>query len=248
MHRTSELYPERRPKSQSHNVGFSLVELMVVVGIMLALASLLFAGLASARRRGALSVDLSHMKQIGLAATLYLGDHGEPPLSTYLLTKSGYLDEPTLESSLDKEAVGFANAANKEYNKIRSSVRPVQTDYRDSFVDIELLGLVSVYRRNPEGFQSLPGSGWIAAIHQANEDMWDASFLQRGTYHRLLWDSSVQSRRMVPVSYEAGGTSGSSVNTDCWLIDRREGASVIDSAHGRIGMASCRRSHPGGDF
>lgn len=55
--------------------GFTLVELLVVTGIIAVLARLLLPGLSGARRRAAGIACISNQRQIGLSAPLYMSDH-----------------------------------------------------------------------------------------------------------------------------------------------------------------------------
>lgn len=55
--------------------GFTLVELLVVIALVAALASLLLPALAGARAKSARVACLSQLHQLGLGFALYLGDH-----------------------------------------------------------------------------------------------------------------------------------------------------------------------------
>jgi len=56
--------------------GFTLVELLVVIGIIAALISMLLPALAKARAAGQSVKCLSNMRQIGQVLTLFAGEHG----------------------------------------------------------------------------------------------------------------------------------------------------------------------------
>jgi prepilin-type N-terminal cleavage/methylation domain-containing protein len=57
--------------------GFTLIELLVVIAIIAILAAILFPVFAQARESARKTACLSNMKQIGLAITMYIGDHDE---------------------------------------------------------------------------------------------------------------------------------------------------------------------------
>jgi prepilin-type N-terminal cleavage/methylation domain-containing protein/prepilin-type processing-associated H-X9-DG protein len=71
--------------------GFSLVELLVVIGIIALLISILMPTLSQARVNAAATKSLSNLRQIGMGLTMYLNDH-----------KSYYPRHSSLESETTK--------------------------------------------------------------------------------------------------------------------------------------------------
>jgi prepilin-type N-terminal cleavage/methylation domain-containing protein len=64
--------------------GFTLIELMVVIAIIVVLAALLFPVLSAVRQKSRENVCMSNLHQLGIALKAYAADvHGYPPAPTY---------------------------------------------------------------------------------------------------------------------------------------------------------------------
>ncbi|MFC7339366.1 type II secretion system protein [Haloferula chungangensis] len=72
-----------KARNSIHLRGFTLVELMVVVVIILVLGSLAFVATKSVKSRVDQAVCANNMRQIGIALQAYADDHGEYPSTAH---------------------------------------------------------------------------------------------------------------------------------------------------------------------
>lgn len=95
--------------------AFTLVELLVSLGIIAALAGLTFGATVSAKRNAHLSSNVVRLRQIGVALELYAQDHGAMPLrSLQVIADEKYLkDDRLLKSPLETYPEGYANYLDK---------------------------------------------------------------------------------------------------------------------------------------
>jgi prepilin-type N-terminal cleavage/methylation domain-containing protein len=66
--------------------GFTIVELLTVIGILGVLVGLLFPALASARRKAIKTDELNDLRQVGVAWTIYANSNNDAALPGYLAT------------------------------------------------------------------------------------------------------------------------------------------------------------------
>lgn len=98
---------EFRSAAGRHPRGFTLVELLVVILIVVVLAALTFTGVTRMRQGARTATCMSNVKQVGMALLMHAGDNGNklislqpgkdpntgkrPPIWTWQLARGGYL-------------------------------------------------------------------------------------------------------------------------------------------------------------
>ena len=74
----------RRLNGSRARRGFTVVELLAVIGTITVLLGLLLAGLQAARRSGKGTVELNQLRQLHMASTTYTAGNGDRFMPGYL--------------------------------------------------------------------------------------------------------------------------------------------------------------------
>jgi len=91
------------------NKAFTLIEILICIAIVMALAGISAAVYAQATARGKLTVEISQMHQIGLAANLYHEQYDAWPMSPTQLVNGGLTPKDLWLSPRDRYPRGFSN-------------------------------------------------------------------------------------------------------------------------------------------
>jgi prepilin-type N-terminal cleavage/methylation domain-containing protein/prepilin-type processing-associated H-X9-DG protein len=168
---------EGRALVSSRRSGFTLIELIVVIGVIGILAGLLLPALAKARERGRAVKCISNEKQIGLATQLYMDDHD-------------YFPPGRIAGNTQWDLCVGMYAGGKE--------SPFSLEARTALfmcpsVKIRNNGTRLNYSANPNVCKEVKEGGWlvkqseIARVSEVIIAADSAQYTQDGDSHAILW-------------------------------------------------------------
>jgi len=171
--------------------GFTLVELLTVIAVIATLAAILYPALIVARGKGHETQDISNLRTLGIANSLYQEDSG-PTIDTRQLVVYMQIPLTCLISSTDPTPMGYANA----YRQTDGSSDQVTT-YKDSYLPLSAAGS----RMAAQLILASSNPGWLVAFSGSYDKLSLASPaytgvtpILEGMYLRLMMDSSVAVR------------------------------------------------------
>ncbi|MFW5697249.1 MAG: type II secretion system protein [Fimbriimonadaceae bacterium] len=179
------------------NRAFTLIELLIVIAIIAVVAAIIFPVYSQAKKRSTAASDISNLRQIGLAASLYQDEHETVPLAGYdtrTLLKQKRIEVELLRCETDPTDRGWNNhfraVLTRGGRQADWIIKP--TDYFDSHINaldrMSKVHLLDIKETDPE-------SGWLAALTHSKPNRIDpdrSTIFTGGSYHRLLFDGSVQ--------------------------------------------------------
>lgn len=177
-------------RSFKHLQGFTLIEILVGMTIILLLAGILLPALFVARRKGQVGSDITEMHQIGLAESLYHDDYGHFPGGCPDLVKSGNLQNNMCGALSDPFGIGASNYMLETLGGTEN--RTLVTSFKNSYVGLE------DFRLAPEKLLLRPNAanlGWLVLATKFEvAPAWQPRI--GSVYHRLLFDTSVKTTRV----------------------------------------------------
>jgi prepilin-type N-terminal cleavage/methylation domain-containing protein len=170
--------------------GFTLLETLVVIGIIAVIAAILFPVLSSSKKQARKVDDISKMRQLGLAGAMYQEKYGVLPLSTVQLVAEGAIPRELCQSHLDETEEGIANVTSDLENKAMGAFTHLtRADYKNTFIGMGEFGLsTDMYDKYIE---SGPGAGWLVDVTMSSKNIFPNPAQWDGKYMRLLADGAV---------------------------------------------------------
>lgn len=185
--RNRSYLPRRRLRLRRR--GVTLVEILIVMAVLMVLSAIVAPLLVQAQRRSHDAVDISNLRQLGIASALYQEAFGRPALRTTELVNSGHIPTGLCLSPTDGTLKGVANEIHLV--AVSPQERAVETlaEYKNSYIGVGDIGLdnegyksIILPFENPGNFVGLSYSKPIPATVIGFE----------GSYFRLLADGSIR--------------------------------------------------------
>jgi prepilin-type N-terminal cleavage/methylation domain-containing protein len=183
--------------------GFTLIEILIVVAIILLLAGLLLPVVKSAQGQGLSADDLARMRQMGMARALYASDHGVEVDWCDPLVGTGYVPINLCQSRSDYSSTGLANEILSALSQTSAFYKGFVTNYPRTYLGSgELLKQQDLARISGQ-----PDAGWLVNLIRAKADptTFAAPWSWQGRYQRLRLDGSVESKTLRSFTVQDGG-------------------------------------------
>lgn len=175
--------------------GLTLIESLLVCGILFILIGIATAVLVAGKSRSYDSVELSAMRQMGIASSLYQEQFGTHPNGVQPLVWTKLIPVSLCSSPRDRTKQGISNEIVQSLRQGSSVYDSLFPSFRSSYTG--LFEFRYGHRRFATDFADTPGAGWLVALSKGSLDAKapDPIGPYIGSYFRLLYDGSVQSRR-----------------------------------------------------
>lgn len=192
--------------------GFTLVELMVVIGIIIILAGLLAVLIPAAKRASLVAVDTEGLRQLSAAASLYQADNNDlHPGSVLPLLRTGLVNPERVASKADNSSMGWLNEWVNEQAKLNPPYIRRMPAARVSYLGVaDLFGIRNLEKIRNSG----ENSGWLISFAPAPPRNFGGGKrdVGSGSTLRLTFDHSVVKR--APIQREG------SIAFVEWFADR----------------------------
>ncbi len=189
MSHQNERCPRSNPASGGSS-GFSLVEVLVAITIVAIVAALLTTVLIAGKERSKVAVDLSNLRQLGLAGSMYASDRDDAyPLSVRPLVRLDPSLERICASPSDTAEIGLMRTFINELT-LASKMIPDDGTRCTYIGPADGLWTWESYRRKIADGRN---PGWLVNLARSKPHR-GRVVASLGVYQRLLLDGSVQTR------------------------------------------------------
>lgn len=184
------------PSSRSSRQGYTLVELLTVIAIIAVIAGILFSVMIISKSRGKEGVEMSNLRQLGVAGAMYHDQYNEWPLTTKYLVAANSAMQSVVTSPLDESPTGLANELADKVHTDCPACDVTTTNYRRTFIGPEDFGQAG--RIFTEDIEPYPDAGWLVCLTRSKpgrENSYSDRFMNPvGPYLRLLLSGAVVER------------------------------------------------------
>ncbi len=197
--------------------GFTLVEILIVLGILGLLSAITFSVVVSSKQAGRNTVDISNLRQIGQAGAIYLADYDDRmTYSTVRVCSSGYIPRPLLVSPNDPTVLGYGN-------EMIHNLHGVELNSKNSYISFNTVPRGAPVEQRDPVVQNTDGTvGWVVALlpkvdRRAENDTY---FILPGEHFlRLRLDGGVSFKTSVWIDSSHDGITSKDFSYGSFFID-----------------------------
>jgi type II secretory pathway pseudopilin PulG len=144
-----------------YKLGLTLFELLVSIFILSTLLAVLTSALLRPKKSAKTMVDVSNLRQIGLAMEMYREQHDSVSYVSSSLIKSGQVDKNIFRSPLDQVEEGFANRYVRNVIALMDKSNP----YLNLPIPVSYIGVDAYRLESAKCLQLGNGAGWMIRTH-----------------------------------------------------------------------------------
>lgn len=185
--------------------GYTLIEVIAVLSIVVILFALLTPALSGGKLRAELATETSRMHELGVAANLYHNDNNAYAMSASTLVEAGLVPRGEVVSPVDETRRGWANEMVAELAHKSGAYSGLETAYRRSFIGIGDYAMhSSIFESEVLGNEN---PGWLVSLSGTTKSKYSHTLwsMPEGSYRRLLMNGEVVTRRHRLEETPAGG-------------------------------------------
>jgi prepilin-type N-terminal cleavage/methylation domain-containing protein len=193
----------------SNRFAFTLLEVLTVVAVLTIIAAIVAPVIVRSKDAARKTNDLSNMRQLGVAAAMYLDSYGFSPSGCTNVVDAGLAPKELCAGMLDPYREGLANRLVKGLANNSTYYSGLEATYRLSFPGLREFG-VPDYLIDDVVQQDM-AVGWLVDLAPSDNIPEIEPYLSSsltGRYRRLLLDGSVQWRHHQLVNIRKGGPKG----------------------------------------